>query len=283
MGFGTLTLKVEDQLLKENDSNASRQRLAGIIACLVLILPPVFLLIFIQMSLGENSFLVWFISIIVLYLVIGAKSLEDHGSRVASRLKQGDLEGARNDVANIVSRNTENLDEEGVCKATIESVLENGSDAIFAAFFWFLIAGAPAALCYRLVNTLDAMWGYRNNRYQYFGWAVARLDDIMNWLPARLTVLTYALMGNFKLAIRAWREQAHLLESPNAGPVMAGGAGALNLTLGGPAIYHGKLKEKPSFGYGPVPVYQDIYRALSLVRHSIYLWLFLALILAGIL
>jgi adenosylcobinamide-phosphate synthase len=278
VGFGALALKVENQLLRENSDDTNKQRLSGIIACLILIVPPVALLLFILYTVGDAFYLGWMLNIIILYLVIGAFSLEDHAFKVKASLEERNIDQARENVSRIVSRNTEQLDEEGICKATIESVLENGSDAIFAPIFWFMIAGAPGAVCYRLINTLDAMWGYRNERYKYFGWAVARLDDIVNWIPARLTALSYALVGNFQQAIKAWREQGQLLESPNAGPVMCSGAGALNLSLGGPAVYHGRLKEKPVFGEGSAPGYSDINRAIDLIRRSIFLWLIVVLL-----
>ena len=179
---------------------------------------------------------------------------------------------ARQKVGYIVSRQTEHMTAIDVRRATIESVLENGADAVFAPLFWFMLLGPFGALLYRLTNTLDAMWGYKNQRYLYFGWAAARLDDTLNWLPARLTASSYALLGNTPQAIQAWRRHAPLLESPNAGPVMTAGAGALNLNLGGPATYHGKLKDKPWFGGAKQPGDQDILRAIRLIYQTLAFW-----------
>jgi len=174
----------------------------------------------------------------------------------------------------IVSRDTADLDEEGISRATVESVLENGCDAIFGALFWFVLAGAAGAVLYRLANTLDAMWGYRTPRYRDFGWAAARLDDLLNWLPARLTALSYVAMGTKPaLAWRCWREQAPNWKSPNAGPVIAAGAGALGLALGGPARYHGEWQPRPALGEGLAPRAEDIGRAVALVRRALWLWL----------
>jgi adenosylcobinamide-phosphate synthase len=126
-----------------------------------------------------------------------------------------------------------------------------------------------------LANTLDAMWGYRTPRYLYFGWAAARLDDVLNFVPARLTALTYALIGSTRNALRCWRLQAPAWESPNAGPVMAAGAGALELGLGGGAYYHGQWEERPPLGMGSPPDAAAITAALRLVRSGVVLWLLL--------
>ncbi len=115
----------------------------------------------------------------------------------------------------IVSRDPASLD---ITRAATESVLENGNDAVFGALFWFVVAGAPGVVVYRLANTLDAMWSYRNERYVDFGFAAARLDDLLNYVPARLTALTYAILGHTRSAWRCWRAQAHDWDSPNAGP-----------------------------------------------------------------
>ena len=112
----------------------------------------------------------------------------------------------------------------------------------------------------------------------HFGWAAAKFDDILNWIPARLTALSYALLGQTTLAMNCWKNQAHLLDSPNAGPVMTSGAGALNIQLGGHAWYHGKLKDKVFFGSKNSPVNNDITRANTLISYSLYLWIFILII-----
>lgn len=217
----------------------------------------------------------WIADVLLLYFALGARSLGEHGSRVANDLAAGDMDMARRHVGWMVSRDTSELDAAGIAKATVESVLENGNDAVFGALFWFALLGGPGALLFRLANTLDAMWGYRNERYLHFGWAAARIDDALNFVPARLTALSYALLGRTRKALACWRAQAPLWDSPNAGPVMAAGAGALDLKLGGAAIYHGKLEQRPLLGTECAPQAHDIRRALALVRKTLLLWLLL--------
>ena len=150
-------------------------------------------------------------------------------------------------------------------------MLENGSDAVFAAIFWALLLGPYGAVLYRAVNTLDAMWGYRNARYLNFGWAAARFDDGLNWVPARLTAVTYTALGESVRAWQAW--QSHRWYSGNAGAVMASGAGALALELGGDATYGGRVKSRPVIGSGGAPTAADIERACALVNKGVWLWL----------
>jgi adenosylcobinamide-phosphate synthase len=266
VGFGWLAQRVEASLY-------GASRLRGAIAVSLLVGGFALAAFLAQRSLGSWA---WLLDLVLLYLAIGATSLDLHAAAVRRALDAGDLATARQSVGRMVSRDTANMDETAVVRATLESVLENGCDAVFGALFWFIVAGAPGAVAYRLANTLDAMWGYKTDRYLHFGWAAARLDDLMNWIPARLTALTYVLLGRSGTAWRCWRSQAVNWESPNAGPVMAAGAGALTVRLGGPAVYHGRLESRPPLGEGREPAAADITRAVALVLRGVWLWLVVA-------
>lgn len=266
VGFGRYAAVVE-RLCRRFGSN----RAVGLAAWSVAVLPWVALAGSVH---AEGGWLRLGLDVGLLYLAVGGRSLAEHARAIAAPLAAGDLATARTKLSWIVSRDTTQLDESGVVKATVESVLENGNDAIFGALFWFALLGGPGALLFRLANTLDAMWGYRNERYLRFGWAAARIDDVLNFVPARLTALSYALLGHTACALRCWRTQAPTWDSPNAGPVMAAGAGALDLSLGGPAVYHGRLEERPPLGAGAPARAADIDKALALVHNSTWLWLF---------
>jgi adenosylcobinamide-phosphate synthase len=262
VGFGRLADRLEARL---NDG----RRWRGLLALLLLLIPAA-LVAWALASLPQLGFV---IELVVLYLAVGRTSLVQHAQAVAAALRAQDLPRARTCVGMIVSRDTAEMEQTDIAKATVESMLENGSDAIFGALFWFAVAGAPGVVVYRLANTLDAMWGYKTPRFVQFGWAAARFDDLLNLVPARLTALSYGLVGHLGSALRCWRRQAAAWESPNAGPVMAAGAGALELRLGGGARYHGGWKERPPLGAGRLPQAGDIDRAVGLVNRSTLLWL----------
>ncbi|MBS4099275.1 MAG: cobalamin biosynthesis protein [Sulfuricella sp.] len=267
VGFGKLACRLEGRLY-----GPTRQRGAAAVFCLLV--APVGLAAWLAALPGIGEWL----AALLLYFAIGQRSLGEHAQRVQNALQSSDLELARRQVGMLVSRDTAAMQAPDVARAAVESVLENGNDAVFGAIFWFLVAGAPGALLYRLANTLDAMWGYKNARYRHFGWAAARLDDALNYLPARLTALTYAVLGQAGQALACWRVQAPHWDSPNAGPVMAAGAGSLGVALGGPAVYHGTLEQRPVLGAGGAATARDIGRALTLVRRGVWLWLALTLI-----
>jgi adenosylcobinamide-phosphate synthase len=261
VGFGRLALALERRW---HGDTVWR----GLVAVLVLLIP--FILLAALTRFVPHGIL---LDTLLLYLAIGWQSLGTHARRVRDALLAKNLPEARRRVGLMVSRDTTQLDPADVSKATVESVLENGNDAIFGAIFWFVVAGAPGAVLYRLANTLDAMWGYRTERYRRFGWASARLDDVLNFIPARLTALSYALAGRTRMALSCWRTQGLSWKSPNAGPVMAAGAGSLGVLLGGPASYHGVMQHRPLLGEGRMPDAEDIDSALQLIRHSLVIWL----------
>ncbi len=278
VGFGRLANWVEDRSRRLAQVPASagvvpsagRQRVAGAFAWAFLVIMPTALMVVLHAAL--NVWVAMLVDVIVLYFCLGGRSLAEHARAVARPIYTGDLEGARKQLSRIVSRDTEHLDSQSVIKATIESVLENGSDAVLAPLFWFVVAGAPGVLCYRLCNTLDAMWGYRNDRYLHYGRTAARMDDVLNWLPARCCALSYALAGRLSVALRCWHSQAPMWDSPNAGPVMAAGAGALGLVLGGPARYNNVLRRRPLLGEGAQPQLDDIEGSLALLRRATGIW-----------
>lgn len=267
VGFGAYA-----DFLERHLNCGKRRRTRGILALLLAVAPWCVLAWLAQWWLRMlPPFYFAPVAAVVLYLALGRQSLVEHAGAVASALGAGDISAARVAVGRIVSRDTRALDAGGISRAAVETVLENGSDAVVASLFWFAAAGLPGVVLHRLVNTLDAMWGYRNARFYYFGWAAARCDDVLNFIPARLTAWGYVLCGRSSNAWRCWRRQARAWSSPNAGPVLAAGAGALNLMLGGAAVYDGESEQRPALGAGSEPGAGDIGRALKLLDGTLLL------------
>lgn len=275
VGFGAFANILEKSLWQDNKKS-------GVLALLIVLVATVVLAFILTALAAAYSLTGLLISSLVVYITIAPRSLTEHAMAVSVPLRNGDMEQARHALSMIVSRDTSELEEQGIASATCESVLENGSDGIFAAIFWFCLFGLYGVLIYRVVNTLDAMWGYKNDRYRYFGWAAAKLDDGLNYLPARLVALSYSLMGDFSRGMQCWFEQGRFWKSPNAGPVMAAGAGSLNIILGGEAVYGGELQSRPGLGYGNAVAANDIIRSLALVRRSLILWVIVIAILDGV-
>lgn len=215
---------------------------------------------------------------------IAQKSLRDH-VRDVERALSSSLAAGRAAVSKIVGRNTQTLDESGIARASLESLAENTADGIVAPIFWYLVLGFPGLVAYKAVNTADSMIGHKSDEHLHFGFAAARLDDVLNFIPARLTALLFAAAALFdggessrSALSAAWRD-AHLHRSPNAGWPEAAMAGALGLRFGGPRDYDGETVGLPWLGDGrEMLTRQDIGRGLRLYDRS--LWLMLALLLA---
>ncbi|WP_019928421.1 cobalamin biosynthesis protein [Nocardia sp. BMG111209] len=206
------------------------------------------------------------VTAVATWTVLGGTTLARTGRRMAGLLEAGDIGGARALLPSLCGRDPELLDADGLARAALESIAENTSDATVAPLFWGAVAGVPGLLGYRAINTLDAMVGYRNERYRRFGWAAARLDDVANLVPARLAgLLTVALAGERRDgALRAWRRDARQHPSPNAGVAEATMAGALGVRLGGRTEYRHGIEMRPTLGDGPAPGVGDLRRAVRM-------------------
>lgn len=205
------------------------------------------------------------------WIALGGKSLAAEGTSMGRSLDAGDVEAARKRLPNLCGRDPQALDATALARATVESVAENTSDAVVAPLFWGALFGVPGLLGYRAVNTLDAMVGHRSPRYQRFGWAAARLDDVVNLVPARaaaaLTVAGAPVVGgSAEGAWKAWRRDAAAHPSPNAGRVEAAFAGALEIRLGGRTVYAHGVEERPVLGTGRSPDAGHVTRAVELSR-----------------
>jgi adenosylcobinamide-phosphate synthase len=205
------------------------------------------------------------------WTVTGARSLIKEAERVATALEASDLTAARAALPGLCGRDPGQLDENELARAVVESVAENTSDAIVAPLVWGVLAGLPGLAGYRAVNTLDAMVGYRSPRYARFGWGSARLDDVANWAPARLTGLLAVAFspvvgGRPAAAWRVMRRCGAQHPSPNAGRCEAAFAGALGVRLGGTNAYAGAAERRPGLGEGRAPGPDDIRRAVRLCR-----------------
>lgn len=272
--FGHYAARCEAWFYPKHDMHNTLLFMRGLACwCVTVLVPSGFLLAIYFVS---PSPLQPVLSVIVIYFAIGARSLAEHGDRVAQPLLNRDMTSAREQLNMIVSRDTQDLNEAQISRATVETITENTHDAIIAPIFWFLIFGVAGVIVFRLANTLDAMWGYKNNRYEYFGKFSARVDDVLGWPSARLTVCLFILLSTVKGRVKGcWRiyNWGRSWYSPNAGPVMAAGAFALNVCLGGPAPYDGVLKSRPWLGdevNTQPPTAIHIQQAIQLMYQSSY-------------
>jgi adenosylcobinamide-phosphate synthase len=213
---------------------------------------------------------------------VALRSLHDHVAAVARPLELGDNKAARIAVSRIVGRDPDSLDEAGIARASIESLAENASDGVVAPVFWGVIFGLPGIVGYKAINTLDSMIGHRTPRHEAFGWAAARIDDVANFIPARLTGILFALVAaEPRAAVRCMICDGPRHRSINAGWVEAAMAGALGVRLSGPRVYHGEVADEPWLNENARdPRADDIARALKLYRRAMLLLAVLLIVVA---
>ncbi|TEW56521.1 cobalamin biosynthesis protein CobD [Psychromonas sp. RZ22] len=270
--FGNLAKKFEQKLNKGSDK---RRFFNGIISwcCLVLPLP----LLYCWLLLVLPNSILFILNVYIVYWAVALNSLNLHAMQIYQPLQDNNLQQAQHYCSYIVSRDTSELDAQAISRATTESTLENGHDAVLGTLIYFVIGGAPLVIMHRLSNTLDAMWGYRNQEFNYFGKFSARMDDLLGFISAKITALLFVVIGLFncraKQALVNAYQQSLLYKSHNGGWVMAAGASVLNVCLGGRAVYFGKAVDSPQLGQGEVVQPHHIKASLELVKHAVLIWL----------
>lgn len=266
VGFGRGAQKLEAVFNREQHSEV-QQKAIGSVLWLLLILPiPAAYYYFSQ------HFQSWWLDIFILYLALGNKSLREHAVQVYQPLTEGNLTQARHYCSYLVSRDTSELSEQQISRAVVESVLENGHDAVIASLFWYCVGGIPLVIAHRLANTLDAMWGYKNSRYLNFGWCSAKMDDCLGWPSAKVTALLYAIQSKRVLAclVNAYK-QGRQYKSLNGGWAMASGATSLNIELGGAASYFGQSVRSVTLGQGQTVAAKHILASVKLINRAAWL------------
>ncbi|GLY54709.1 cobalamin biosynthesis protein [Lentzea sp. NBRC 102530] len=262
--FGSTAAAVEKKLYGDSEA-------AGVVHSAVLVGGTVALGVAVERAARRHWLAQALTTGLATWVVLGGNSLATEGTSMGRELADGDLDAARSRLPSLCGRDPERLDTLGLARATVESVAENTSDAVVAPLFWGAVAGVPGLLGYRAANTLDAMVGHKSPRYLRFGWASARLDDVLNLLPSRLAALLTVggapvVGGSASQALETWRRDASAHPSPNAGQVEAAFAGALEIRLGGRTVYAHGVEERPVLGHGRNPDSGHVTRAVELSR-----------------
>jgi len=247
-------IKILEKKLNKSSNHRAMQRIKGVILVITVLLVTIvitYLVIFISNTL--NYYLGVIIKILILYTTLAIKGLSKAALEIFNQLSEGDLKEARQSLNLIVGRDTDDMKENDIIRGTIETVAENTSDGIIAPLFYFFLAGPIGAVLYKAINTMDSMLGYRNEKYEYFGWASARLDDLANYIPARLTAIlivfsSFIYRKDYKRAFKTVIRDAKKHVSPNAGYPESALAGALRIQLGGINYYFGKESKKALLG-----------------------------------
>ena len=269
--IGRLITFLEKLLLKKDDKDETKYIKGAVLAVLVLFVTGAVVILFLAVFYNISIAAGCIAETIMCYQILAVKSLRVESMKVYDRLKNGTIEEARYAVSMIVGRDTQALSEIGVTKAAVETVAENSSDGIIAPMLYMAIGGIPLMFLYKGINTMDSMLGYKNDKYLYFGRCAARLDDVANYIPARISGWLMALSTVFvgmdtKNAVKIYRRDRRNHASPNSAQTEAAMAGALDVQLAGNAYYFGKLYEKPTIGDPIRPVeIEDIPRANKLL------------------
>jgi adenosylcobinamide-phosphate synthase len=255
-------------------------RSQGAFAVILAIAPIIVAIFLATFVLGQIAgALAFLFAAAVLYLCVDLYRLGDVAQAVAAALENGDVAHAAARLKELTGKDTVETTEAGVAHATVEAVLKQANSLVIAPIFWFLVFGPLGAMLQRLAAVLDRLWGHRTARFAEFGWAAARLDDLLSWIPARITALSYAVMGSFEDALHCWRRQAGMWSDISSGPLLASGLGALHLDTceDGEKDAYGNMAINPA----ALPDAGDVQRAVALVWRVMLFWLAVGLLMAG--
>ncbi len=267
--IGRLITQLEVRLNRQ-DATRSHRIMVGAVSSLSIVAASAAVGLVVQLMLPDG---VWgvLMGAVLAWPLLAARSLHDHVADVQQPLAAGNIERARDAVSRIVGRDPAKLDEAGIARSAIESLAENTADGVIVPLFWGALLGLPGIAAYKAVNTLDSMIGYRTEKYEAYGKFAARLDDIVNWIPARLTGLVFVLVSTDRNhAWQVMRRDAGLHRSPNAGWPEAAMAAGLNCRLSGPRTYADRLEQHPWVNEGaPDPDAATVVRALAMLKRCL--------------
>lgn len=251
--IGKLIIFLENKFYKLGKNNRARAMLFGAILSIIVVISTFFAMFIISLLSKNYKTIFTIIEIYLMYTVFSVKSLGNCGKKIYKILKLGNLEKAKKELSNFVSRDTQNMDKITVIRSTMETISENMTDGIIAPMFFMFLGGLPLAMSYKAVNTLDSMIGYKNKKYEYFGKFAAILDDFANFIPARIsgvciTIASFFLRYNYRRAWNTFKRDRKKHASPNSAHSESAVAGALGVQFGGAASYFGKVVQKPTIG-----------------------------------
>jgi adenosylcobinamide-phosphate synthase len=256
-------------------------RIHGIGAVLLATLPILAGVVLLRFILGELGWALRFVfDVFALYLCLDVYRVSKIAGSVSEALEAGEIQEADQLLRDLNGKGAPELTESGVARATVETVLKQGNSAVISPLFWFVVLGPVGAVLQRLTSILDTMWGHRDERFVEFGWAAARFDDLLGWIPARITALSYAIMGSFEDALHCWRRQVSVWSDINSGPLLASGFGAMHMQECETSPDIDDYEEK-STEFQAVADAGDVQRVVALVWRVLLFWLGVGILMAG--
>lgn len=256
------------------------KRTHGIGAVMLATLPIVAGVLLLHYILGELGWILRVaFDVVVLYLCLDVHRLGKNANAISNALESGELGEADEKLKELIGKGAPDRTDANIARAAVEGVLKQGNSLIVSPIFWFILLGPFGAVLQRLSSILDSLWGHRYERFAEFGWAAARFDDLMGWVPARITALSYALMGSFEDALHCWRRRVGVWSDINSGPLLASGFGAMHMQIC-EAVEEGEYAEKTS-DLTVIPDAGHVHRAVALVWRVLLLWLVIGILMTG--